>query len=491
MSNPLKVLSRLFKKNPDNNVVAELYSRVSQPLFVHPQLGEMVIRSYLDVLAMPPKSENAEQSFTSRINNIAVIDVSGALVSRNMNVPCGVAPVSYEGIKQEFQTLMEDDSIKTIIGRFDTPGGMASQNMDLSDFIYASRGQGKKLVAMVDDMAYSAGYGIASAFEEIWVTRTSGVGSVGVVSYHEDRSEANSKAGVKVEYIYAGEKKVLGNPNQELSDEGRAQYQQEVTRLYNIFTATVARNLGTSVEAIKSTEAGVFHGEEALAAGFAHKMGTFDELLASLFEKEAQQLVTEEKPSQLVDDSAVEAVESPQVTDLEVSEEVSATLITEQDDAPKVEVAVADESEDDDEEDESEDKKAKAVDLAVEEDDDEEEEDEASSKAPFDDDSDEEEDEDEESKAKASQEVQEAEDKELPNQYTVKALCAAAGCPEAANDFILAEMSVDDVRKSLIDFTSTPETSIVNAAPFGLKRDRASVKEGWKAAFKEAAKGFN
>ena len=247
------------------------------------------MRSYLDAAQLPINAMQGEQfSLSRKSSNVAVLDISGALVAREMNVPCGQAPVSYEGIKQEFQTLlaMPNSEIDTIVGRFNSPGGAASQNMDLSDFIYASRGQGKRLIAMVDDMAYSAAFSIASAFDEVWVTRTSGVGSVGVVSYHVDRSEANSRQGIKYEYIYAGDKKVLGNPNEPLSDAAKVEYQSEVSRLYELFTSTIARNMGMTIDAVKATEAGTYHGEAAMAVGFAHKIGTFDELLSSIVKQD-------------------------------------------------------------------------------------------------------------------------------------------------------------------------------------------------------------
>ena len=287
MSNPLKVLSRLFGKNPNNVVLSELYSIAAQPLFMHPQLGEAVMRSYLDAAQLSTNMMHGEQfALARKSNNVAVLDISGALVAREMSVPCGQAPASYEGIKQEFQALLNSPEIDTIVGRFDSPGGAASQNMDLSDFIYASRGQGTRLIAMVDDMAYSAAFGIASAFEEVWVTRTSGVGSVGVVSYHVDRSEANARMGIKYEYIFAGDKKVLGNPNEPLSDPAKVEYQAEVSRLYELFTSTIARNMGMSIDAVKATEAGTYHGEAALTVGFAHKIGTFDELLSSIVKQQ-------------------------------------------------------------------------------------------------------------------------------------------------------------------------------------------------------------
>jgi len=287
------MLRRLFDKNPDSFAVANLYSKMSQPLFVHPELGESVVRSYFELFKssdmLSPIMDNMS-SGTFMQDGIAVLDISGALVAREEATPCGQSPVSYEGLKAEISDLLINEEIHTVVARIDSPGGMAAQNMDLSDFIFSSRGQGTKLIAMVDDMAYSAAYGIASAFEEIWVTRTGGVGSVGVVSYHVDQSEANAKAGVKIEYVYAGNKKVQGNPNEPLSEEGRIEQQNEVDRLYNIFTATVARNLGLSIDDVKATEAGTFHGEEAIKVGFAHKLGTFDELLSSLLSNDLDEI---------------------------------------------------------------------------------------------------------------------------------------------------------------------------------------------------------
>ena len=458
MANPLKLLSKLFNKHPDNVVVSELYSKMAQPLFVHPHLGEMVMRSYLDAITLQPNSlaqDESEGGYSTRSDNIAVLDISGALVAREMNVPCGQSPASYEGIKQEMQELINDPSISTIVGRFDSPGGMAAQNMDLSDFIYASRGQGTKLVAMVDDMAYSAAFGIASAFDEIWVTRTSGVGSVGVVSYHVDQSEANAKAGIKVEYIYAGDKKVLGNPHEALSEEGRASYQQEVSRLYTLFTATVARNLGMTIEAVQATQAGTFHGEEAVAAGFAHQVGTFDELLASLFESDEK---------------------SPDASK-------NATIISQEDHTPEI-LAEADADVEVPVVEATEDKPEELADAKVEPELEQNVEEvlQESTETIITD-------AEEEPEKNLEQSAQEAVDVlAKQRESSIRALSMSAGVPDAAQDFIDSGMSVDDVRTSLLDLTATPESNIVSSSPIALKRDRSDVKAGWKQAHAIARK---
>jgi len=467
MANPLEVLSRLFGRNKDSVFLSDLHSKMSQPLFVHPQLGEMVMRSYLHAIPaersepMARHGDNGEYSYAVSIDgNIAVLDISGVLTAREESTPCGDAPASYETIKQDMSALLADSSIDTIVGRFDSPGGMAAQNMDLSDFIYASRNQGTKFVAMVDDMAYSAAFGIASAFDEIWVTRTSGVGSVGVVSYHVDQSEANAKAGIKVEYIYAGDKKTLGNPHEPLSEAGREEQQREVSRLYTLFTATVARNLGLTIEAVQDTQAGTFHGEKALDVGFAHKVGTFDELLGSLFaertESSVRTISTSAKQEDVADDMVIES-------EAQVAPEEE--LIVSGDDAEQSseEDVIADEGRRDEPIEQSvegaEVSDGNAIVTTIE----------STTSA--------------EDVAELTEDPQVSQEAiELARQHAqIRGMCMAADREAAAEAFIAAEMSVDSVREELLALTSTPESSIVGRVT-SAGATISSAATGWKAA---------
>lgn len=256
-----------------------LYARaIHRPLLVHPALGQALLSAYLRTEAETTESESP---LLQVVGGIAVIDVSGPLVSRELVVPCGMSPVSYEGLSHALEEALDDPGVTAIVLRLDSPGGEANGCFEFCDQLYAARGQ-KPLIAVVDHMAYSAGYAIASCCDEIWISRTGGVGSVGVVVYHEDRSRANELAGVTVEYLYAGERKVDGNPNSPLSDAARASCQAEIDRLYGMFVAQVARNLGLSEQTVRATEAALFHGDRAVAAGFAHRVGTLADALASL-----------------------------------------------------------------------------------------------------------------------------------------------------------------------------------------------------------------
>lgn len=419
--NPLAKLRRLFRVNPRNDFLSELYSKTSKPLFVHPHLGKALIDSYLSmgnvVNADQSNGDGNDTSVDLIIQDgIAVMDISGSLVDREMSVPCARSPVSYEAIKLEMTDLLADQEVHTIIARLDTPGGVASQNMDLSDFIYNSRGQGTKLIAVVDDMAYSAGFGIASAFEEIWISRTGGVGSVGVVSYHEDHSKYLEKQGINVEYIYAGDKKVFGNPAEPLSDEARDDFQMEVTRLYDIFTETVARNLGMSVSDVRDTQAGTFYGKKAIEAGFAHRLGTFDDVLQSLFEEE-----------QTLNEKDIKMLNGKDKNKQEGSEDIETTdEVVDPTEPKETEEPVEDTD--------------NPVDLA---------------------------------------------EAENAYKASIEGMCMVAGVePEASQKFIEAKMSINDVRDNLMALTSNPESTVVSAKSVGIETDqKKQIEDDWADAF--------
>jgi ClpP class serine protease len=114
---------------------------------------------------------------------------------------------------------------------------------ELSSEVYQSRGK-KKMIAVANAMAASAAYWIASAADELVVTPSGQIGSIGVFAAHEDISKAAEMQGVKVSLISAGKYKTEGNPFEPLSSEARAAMQRDVDVFGEMFTAAVARNRG-------------------------------------------------------------------------------------------------------------------------------------------------------------------------------------------------------------------------------------------------------
>lgn len=203
------------------------------------------------------------------LNSTAVIPIHGLLTKHSELF--SINTTSYDEIFDAFCDALKNPLVEDICFEIDSPGGEVSGLFDLVDFIYDSRSE-KPIHAFVNDCACSAAYAIASAASKIFVTRTSMVGSIGVVAVHSDISEAEKKAGIKYTTVFAGAKKNDLSPHEPIKDEAIADLQSEVDRIYQMFVETVARNRGISEKAIRKTEAGVFYGEKGIAEKLADKL---------------------------------------------------------------------------------------------------------------------------------------------------------------------------------------------------------------------------
>ncbi|WP_410530065.1 MULTISPECIES: S49 family peptidase [Wolbachia] len=209
---------------------------------------------------------------------IAIIRIYGVLTKKTEAFDHILDMTSYENIHEEIESALEDKSIETILLDIDSPGGEVNGVFDLADFIYESRTK-KRIIAIANDDAYSAAYAIASSAEKVFVSRTSGVGSIGVIASHIDQSRFDERQGIKYTTIFAGSRKNDLNPHEPMTSESLESLQKEVDRLYEMFLQLIARNRGLSIEKIRSTEAGLYFGEKAVEIGVADGVTTFFEFI--------------------------------------------------------------------------------------------------------------------------------------------------------------------------------------------------------------------
>jgi len=174
-----------------------------------------------------------------------------------------------------------DPAVKGIFASIDSFGGEAAGAMDAVDALYAMR-DAKPMYAMVDDNALSAGYALASAFDKIFVTRTSLTGSIGVIALHVDQSSKDQQDGLKYEFVFAGDHKNDFSAHAPLSDAGRTFLKSMIDQEYGLFLDTVARNRKMDAAKVRATASAVFLAPDAVAAGFADAIGTPQDAMAAL-----------------------------------------------------------------------------------------------------------------------------------------------------------------------------------------------------------------
>ncbi len=212
---------------------------------------------------------NGIQPFTM-IDGIAVIEIAGTLVHRGGWIGQSSGLTSYEGIAAQLQAAMSDPGVRGIALDIDSFGGEVAGAFDLADRIRAARAQ-KPIHAFVAEHALSAGYVLASQADRIILPRTGAVGSIGVVALHTDMSGALDQKGIAVTLIHAGAHKIDANPYQPLPEAVHDQMQRELEVVRFLFAETVAAGRGDRLTqaAALATEAAVFRGADAIAAGLA------------------------------------------------------------------------------------------------------------------------------------------------------------------------------------------------------------------------------
>ena len=217
------------------------------------------------------------------INGIAMVTIVGPMVARSDWLSDLFDAPSYAEIGDTIEAAFTAEATRAVILEIDTPGGEVGGLFDLTDRIAALRQEtGKPLWAVASEAALSGGYAIACLADHLYVTQAGEVGSVGVIALHLDQSGADAEAGLRWNFITAGERKADGNAHEPLSDRARADIQADVDAIHDRFVALVARQRGMTEDAVRATEAAIYRGQRGIEIGLADQVGTIDRALADL-----------------------------------------------------------------------------------------------------------------------------------------------------------------------------------------------------------------
>ena len=223
--------------------------------------------------------------------NVGIIHISG-IISRHADMFAqffGLGSAAIENIAKDFQLLLDNEEVKSIILDFDTPGGAITGVNELSEIIYKARGV-KPIKAYVTGMACSAGYFLASACDEIIIDEMGQVGSIGVMRVVSKQNEKS--------VIFNSSQSPMKNIEAD-SELGKAEYQAKVDYLASIFIDKVAKYRGiTSDEVInRGNKGGVLVGAVAVTAGLADRLGSMDSLIEELNNKGKKVGKAQDEPS--------------------------------------------------------------------------------------------------------------------------------------------------------------------------------------------------
>lgn len=206
---------------------------------------------------------------------VAILPLQGVMTKRG-----SWAGVSTDAFGAAFDAALAAKEISGIVIDGDTPGGVVWGTPELAEKVFAARGV-KPTVTVANSLLASAGYWVGSSADQLIVSPSGDVGSIGVWNLHMDFSEALAEMGIKPTFISAGKYKVAANPYEPLSDDGRAVVQESVDDSFNEFVAGVAKNFKVKPAAVKSGfgEGRVVGAKRALSLGMIHGIASLEDVL--------------------------------------------------------------------------------------------------------------------------------------------------------------------------------------------------------------------
>ncbi len=184
---------------------------------------------------------------------------------------------SADNIVSALRSAFEDAKTKGVILRINSPGGTPVQAGYIYDEILRLRASYPDipLYAVVSDMAASGGYYVASAADEIYVSNSSIVGSIGVRIDNFGVVDAMEKLGIESRTISAGEHKTMLDPFAPIDEKAKVHLQSMVDEIHHQFIDAVRKGRGDRLKEFDGLFTGlIWTGEKALELGLADNTGS-------------------------------------------------------------------------------------------------------------------------------------------------------------------------------------------------------------------------
>ncbi len=219
--------------------------------------------------------------FTAR--GVSIIPIMGTISQRASILGQSSGGTSADAIRANFREALSNPDVGTIVFDVDSPGGSTSGIEELASEVLAVRGQ-KRTIAVANGLMASAAYWLGSAADEVVVSPSGEVGSIGVYALHRDMSQAMERAGVKDTIIKAGKYKAEGAPSAPLTDAAHSAIQNVVDEFYDTFTAHVAQARGATQARVQAGygEGRLVTARRAVGEGLADRVASLSQVLQEL-----------------------------------------------------------------------------------------------------------------------------------------------------------------------------------------------------------------
>ena len=222
------------------------------------------------------KYNKATSSTKSSRNRIAVIIADGEIV----NGKGDASSIGSESLVKQLRKVREDDKVKAIVLRVNSPGGSALA----SDVIWREvtiTAKEKPIIASMSDLAASGGYYIAMGCDTIVAAPNTITGSIGIFAiYFNVQGLLNDHLGITTDTVNTGPLANIFSFAKPMSEFEAKIFQQSIEDGYHTFVEKVAQSRGLSYAEVDAVASGrVWSGNEALGHDLVDVIGTLDDAI--------------------------------------------------------------------------------------------------------------------------------------------------------------------------------------------------------------------
>jgi protease-4 len=211
---------------------------------------------------------------------VAIVRVEGTITSSDSAEFTGGATSGV--VIADLEAAAEDDAVKAIVLRVDSPGGTVTGSSQIYEVI---RDYEKPVVVSMAGLAASGGYQISAPADYIFARPDTFTGSIGVIMTLFNAKELIDDIGVDVILFTSGPNKSMGSNWEDITPEQQQIFEALIDESYDYFVELVADGRGMDMETVRELADGrIYTGRQAADNGLVDELGNLDDAIAKAAE---------------------------------------------------------------------------------------------------------------------------------------------------------------------------------------------------------------
>ncbi|KOR80005.1 hypothetical protein AM232_17190 [Bacillus sp. FJAT-21352] len=216
-------------------------------------------------------------------NVIAVFDVEGTIQDTGEASLLSSTTYNHGAFMDKLKMAEENDDIKGIILRVNSPGGGVVESAEIHEKILDIKKVKKPVYVSMGSMAASGGYYISAPADKIYASPETMTGSLGVIMQGYNYEKLAKKYGVEFQTIKSGPHKDIMSPTREMTGEEREILQDMIDNSYDQFVKIIADGRGMTQKEVREIADGrIYDGRQAKENHLIDDFGHLDDVIAAM-----------------------------------------------------------------------------------------------------------------------------------------------------------------------------------------------------------------